>query len=358
MFDYSKREEYLANINCLPTLEAIYFINKIVLLEKIFSVYGVEKIEYDGDFSVSNMGDSYHFMPSVDFDISLNITGSNIDNSFLLCGFRQEMTRLDEQIYEHICENNVGTSKDSIDSAISEQLESFLLYGNLDKQNRFETYREEAANHFSKEAYSFFEEYIDALKNNQLYSSPVKEAYGIEFDIIPLAEDAFTKQLQIMSSQRLFNQNLFYLSLDNYLSDLLLKENLNFETGMIAISTNRDADISFKYFDSQDDHDKTFTAHIDKPVNYLDLCALDINKINGSESRTLKDVGNVYQNIMWASNIFGIGFSHIKQDEVLNKSKEIIKKFHQKKIEHEKSSLEKSIIQTKSSDETMLKSRL
>jgi len=351
MFDYSKREEYLANITYLPTLETIYFINKIVLLEKIFSVCSVEKIEYDGDFSVSNMGDSYHFMPSIEFDISLNITGRNIDNSFLLCGFQQEMNRLDEQIYEHICENNVSTSRDSIDSAVSEQLESFLLYGNLDKQNRFDIYKQEGANYFSKEAYPFFEEYIEALKNNQLYSSPVKEAYGIKFDIIPLTEDAFTKQLQIMSSQKLFNQNLFYLSLDNYLSELLLKENLNFKTGMIAISTNRDADISFKYFDN---YDKAFVVNIDKPVNYLDLCALDINNINDSHSRTLRDVGGVYQNIVWASNTLGIGFSRIKQDEFLNKSKEIITTFHKKMIEHEKSSLDKNIMQTVISPGTII----
>lgn len=247
-----KKKEYEEAVKLLPSLAAIYIVKRIILLESIFNIPGVEKIINNGDYESTNMGDSYHYMPSITVSNQVSVEGINIDNDGLTKLLR-ELNDFDNEISEYVAETVYSSEpdRDSINSQVSDVMDEFILQADILKENRFEIYKEAGSFHFSAEAISYFNEFIDSLKNNKPYKPPVKIAYGKKFEVIPISENAFQDGLDLTKSQQQYKLDFIFSNFTKYLNEVSKKKSHQIKNGFIIITINKDADISFQYFNNE-----------------------------------------------------------------------------------------------------------
>lgn len=247
-----KKKEYQEALKLLPSLSAIYMVKRIILLESIFNIPGVEKIINNGDYEINNMGDSYHYMPSITVSNQVSVEGVNINNNDLT-KLLKELNDFDKEISEYVSETVYSSEpdRDTINSQISDIMDEFILQGDILKENRYEMYKEVGAFHFSSDAINHFNEFIDSQKNNKPYKPPIKIAYGEKFEVIPVSENAFLNGVDLSKNQQQYKLDFIFYNFTKYLNEVSKKKSHQIKNGFIIITINKDADISFQYFNNE-----------------------------------------------------------------------------------------------------------
>lgn len=320
-----KKKEYNEAVKLLPSLAAIYIVKRIILLENIFNIQGVEKIINNGDYDANNMGDSYHYMPSITVSNQVSVEGINIDNDGLT-KLLKDLNDFDNEISEYVAETVYSSKpdRDSINSQISDVMDEFILQTDILKENRFEIYKEAGSFHFSAESISYFNEFIDSLKSNKPYKPPVKIAYGKKFEVIPVSENAFQDGLDLTKSQQQYKLDYIFSNFTKYLNEVSKKKSHQINNGFIIITINKDADISFQYFNNEHEssiwmsNNDPYTS--DRKNNYnrnfpLRLKTLLVDENNLSDKSF--SLSNVIKNMI---DVIGSSYIINKTDFIKDKS--------------------------------------
>lgn len=219
--------------------------------------------------------------------------------------------------------------RDSINPQISDVMDEFKT--DILKENRFEIYKEAGSSHFSAESISYFNEFIDSLKNNKPYKPPVKIAYGKKFEVIPISENAFQDVLDLTKSQEQYKLDYIFSNFTKYLNEVSKKKSHQINNGFIIITINKDADISFQYFNNEHEssiwmsNNDPYTS--DRKNNYnrnfpLRLKTLLVDENNLSDKSF--SLSNVIKNMI---DVIGSSYIINKTDFIKDKSFTLMKLF-------------------------------
>lgn len=328
-YDFSKKELYEQNILHVPSYKTVYFIQRIKLLEDIFSLHGVTAIKHLVDVDICNMGDSYHYMPAISISTEIQVSGENINNEELI-PLTDKLRLLDEEICQMISEDNCTAGRDEVEIKVYEQLEAFLIDQEVSKEQRKELYKSEGPSFFKSEILSDFNEFIESLINNQTYFSPVKVAYDVSFEVIPLSDQNLH---DIYIREKEFKRTLIMSYFEQYLDKLSTEKELDFNNDIILINTDNDLKISFSfqsdpkkmptYEDKENAYLNTGTIipthkaeHLDKNKNQNKLSLKFLDPANPDNFTNLYDNEreSLYLNI--ESILKNIGFNVYSQGEI------------------------------------------
>lgn len=235
--DFEKKDIYKENERLFPDWDQQLFINKFFLLNKLFKISGVNGIQYSDNINVHNEGDSYNFMPSVDFDTRATVIGENY-NETEVQQIINKLQIIDDNFFEYATENAIGeqNASDYEDKVVNE-LDNFLMFDSLDK-DFFYNQLNINASHFMKDELSkkgIYNEFLNCLLANKQYEYNI-DYYGKDINILPTIEEDITFLLKI-DNYKIKKEYLFDYFI-HYFKDMLC--NKNYEQEQIEIKINRE----------------------------------------------------------------------------------------------------------------------
>lgn len=232
-----KKNIYKENENLFPTWEQQLFINKFFLLNRLFNISGVNGIKYSDDINVRNEGDSYNFMPSIDFDTRATVMGENY-NEIEVQEIINKLQVIDNNFFEYATENAIGeTNASDYEDKVVTELDNFLMFDSLDK-NFFYNQLNINASHFMRDELSkkgIYNEFLNCLLANKPYEYNI-DYYGKDINILPTIEEDITFLLKI-DNYKIKKEYLFDYFI-HYFKDMLC--NKNYEQEQIEIKINRE----------------------------------------------------------------------------------------------------------------------
>lgn len=235
--DFEKKEIYKENERLFPDWHQQLFINKFFLLNKLFKISGVNGIQYSDNIYVSNEGDSYNFMPSVDFDTKATVIGENY-NEIEVQQIINKLQIIDDNFFEYATENAIGekNASDYEDKVVNE-LDNFLMFDSLDK-DFFYNQLNINASHFMKDELSekgIYNEFLNCLLANKQYEYNI-DYYGKDINVLPTTEEDIVYLLKTDNYQ--IKKEYLFDYFIHYFKDMLC--NKNYEQEQIEIKINRE----------------------------------------------------------------------------------------------------------------------
>lgn len=235
--DLEKKEIYKENERLFPSWDQQLFINKFFLLNELFKIPGVNGIQYSDNINVRNEGDSYNFMPSVDFDTKATVIGENY-NETEVQEIINKLQVIDNNFFEYATENAIGeTNSSDYEDKVVNELDNFLMFDSLDK-DFFYNQLNINASHFMKDELSekgIYNEFLNCLLANKQYEYNI-DYYGKNINILPTTEEDIDLLLKI-DNYKIKKEYLFDYFIYSF-KDILC--NKNYEQEKIEIKINRE----------------------------------------------------------------------------------------------------------------------
>lgn len=310
--DFQKKDIYKENEGLFPNWDQQLFINKFFLLNKLFKIHGVKGIEYSDNINVSNEGDSYNFMPSVDFDTRATVIGENY-NETEVQQIINKLQIIDDNFFEYATENAIGeTNASDYEDKVVNDLDNFLMFDSLDK-DFFYNQLNINATHFMKDELSekgIYNEFLNCLLENKQYEYNI-DYYGKKINILPTTEEDIVFLLKIDNNQ--IKEEYLFDYFIHYFKDMLC--NKNYEQEQIEIKINREEKLVL--FEKKDT--TLISFNMDKKAKSL-ITTYPLIKEKNIKYPLEKE------NIIDVIKYFGIisGYYNVSEKEIENLSVDII----------------------------------
>ena len=237
-YSIENKENYSKNESLLPNNEVNNVIKKILLLEELFKYKEVDSIRpyfalsFDSYNSVC-IEQNIEILWEDDCQISNNL----FNNAEVILS---EIKEMDKAFADYLIINDYYNYEDDVylrnkmEKEVQEIMNNFLVNTTVERKNRYDFYasNDSFLNFFNNGNKEYFKQYVESLKNNEIYNSPYMELYGNEFSIIPTD----FKNYQIPSFQRmLYYKNNFYFE---EIKDFIIESfsNLQDSNGVLNIT--------------------------------------------------------------------------------------------------------------------------
>lgn len=237
-YSFENKKIYSEREALLPNTEVNYVIKKILLLEELFKYKEVNSIK--PNFSLSF--DSYNSVfveqnIEILWEDSCQISNNLCNNVEVIL---TEIKEMDKAFTDYLIINDYYNYEDDVylrnrmEKEIQEIMNNFLVNTSLERKNRYDLYlsNDLFLNFFNNGNKEYFKQYIESLKNSEIYSPPQVELYGNELSIIPTD----FKDYQIPSFQRMmYYKNNFYFG---EIKDFIIESfnNLPNDNGILNIT--------------------------------------------------------------------------------------------------------------------------
>lgn len=264
--------EYKSQDKYLPSLSTHYILKKIVALESLFKIPGVESISISPEYTISNEGDGGHFLPNIFMENTYSVSLSKeIDTNSENFNKYQEafdhLKKIDEEIIEYIVEEAYGQkNRIDIDHTIETLNDEFLNrdYATINRNDRFSHYLDIAGVYFLQDVVPTYQLFLSFLQEGLEYQK-TQQSYGVDFDYFPVTDESWNKINNVIKSK---NNFLFNYSI-KIINDEIFENTANNSKKFIdfEISLFNDDPVSIQTYNNYDEWRKNYSNNKEKGIN-------------------------------------------------------------------------------------------